>query len=470
MKQHLVEWGVGAACAAALGAGLIVVGVNARPSAAAVTTPTAAADPRLLVASYTSADQFLTVQRDVQHLEVQRNDTLMDVLDRAGVPHEDANGAVVAASRLVDLRYVKPGDEITAWTETDGAGVMHLTGVSLRPAVERQVLVNRDSTGAWISRDLIAHMDAGFATVRGQIETSIYDAALAAGAGDQQVVDFATIFGYDIDFQREIWAGDKFEITYETFRDERGQPVRSGNVIYAEIDSQALHKGFYRFTTSDDGGTDYYTADGQSATKFLMRTPINGARLSSGFGNRRHPILGYNRLHKGTDFAAPTGTPIYAAGNGTLVKYGPNGTFGNYAMIRHANGYETAYAHMSRFSSGLARGSHVRQGQVIGYVGTTGRSTGPHLHYEVHINGNAVNAMALRLPTGRTLSGAQLDAFKAERARIDQIRAGAHAPDQRPQMLARADEAAHPAGPQPIPVGASPADEVRELDTAVIPN
>jgi len=300
--------------------------------------------------------------------------------------------------------------------------------------------------------------------VKSKIDTSIYNAALAAGAGDQQVVDFATIFGYDIDFQREIHPNDKFEMTYETFRDERGAPIKSGAVIYAELDGDALHKAFYRFTPSDDGVTDYFTADGQSAKKFLMKTPINGARLSSGFGNRFHPILGYTKLHKGTDFAAPVGTPIYAAGNGTIEYYGAKGTFGNFAKIQHANGYETAYAHMSRFVGGLAKGSHVHQGEVIGYVGTTGQSTGPHLHYELYVKGQAVNAMALKLPTGRTLGGAQMSAFLKEKMRIDGIRAQAHAPDMGNQLVAQAE------GNQPIKASARSKDEVRELDTVAIPN
>jgi murein DD-endopeptidase MepM/ murein hydrolase activator NlpD len=463
MKQHLVEWGVGAACAAALGAGLIVVGVNARPSSAA-TVATPETDPRLLVASYTSADQFKPILHSTQHLEIRRNDTLSDVLDRAGIPREEANGAVAAAARLVDLRLVRPGEEITAWLQSDPSGVNHLTGISLHPAAERQVLVNRDANGMWVSRDLIAQMDAGYATVKSKIDTSIYNAALAAGAGDQQVVDFATIFGYDIDFQREIHPNDQFEMTYETFRDERGAPVKSGAVIYAELDGDALHKAFYRFTPSDDGVTDYFTADGQSAKKFLMKTPINGARLSSGFGNRFHPILGYTKLHKGTDFAAPVGTPIYAAGNGTLEYYGAKGTFGNFAKIQHANGYETAYAHMSRFASGLARGSHVHQGEVIGYVGTTGQSTGPHLHYELYVKGAAVNAMALKLPTGRTLGGAQMSAFLKEKMRIDGIRAEAHAPDLGNQLVAQAG-----AG-QSIKASATAKDEIREPDVISIPN
>ena len=216
--------------------------------------------------------------------------------------------------------------------------------------------------------------------------------------------------------------GDRFGMLYETFEDERGQQVKTGAVLMATMDGAALSKTFYRYTPSDDGVVDYFDETGQSAKKFLMKTPINGARLSSSFGNRKHPVLGYTKLHKGTDFAAPTGTPIYAAGNGKVTTYGPNGTYGNFAKIEHANGYTTAYAHMSRFAKGVSRGSFVKQGQVIGYVGTTGRSTGPHLHYEVYVNSKPVNAMTLKLPTGRKLGGEQLQTFLAEKARIEALR------------------------------------------------
>ncbi|MEQ1491673.1 MAG: M23 family metallopeptidase, partial [Terricaulis sp.] len=179
---------------------------------------------------------------------------------------------------------------------------------------------------------------------------------------------------------------------------------------------------FYQFMAPGDSRPDWYDADGKSARRFLMKTPINGARLSSGFGMRRHPILGYSRMHRGTDFAAPTGTAILAAGDGVVERAGPFSSFGNYVRIRHANGYETAYAHMSRFARGMRAGARVRQGQVIGYVGTTGRSTGPHLHYEVLRRGQQVNPMSLRVANGRNLTGRALELFMIERERINTLR------------------------------------------------
>lgn len=420
MKNGLFDWGMGAAAAVLMGTGLIVVGVSTRPVEAAAVDSTP--DPRLVVASFTSADDAANLSSEMKRVSVLRNETLSGVLDRIGAPREEANGAVFAASQLIDLRGMRPGDDVTAWLETDAEGAVRLMGVSLRPEAETQVLVSRGLDGTWTPHELKAKLSPGISYVAGDVDQSIYQTATGLGAGDQQVVDYADIFGYDIDFQREVRTGDRFGMLYETFEDERGQQVKTGTVLMAMMDGAALSKTFYRYKPSDDGVVDYFDESGQSAKKFLMKTPINGARLSSSFGNRKHPVLGYTKLHKGTDFAAPTGTPIYAAGNGKVMTYGANGTYGNFAKIEHANGYTTAYAHMSRFAKGVKRGSFVKQGQVIGYVGTTGRSTGPHLHYEVYVNSKPVNAMTLKLPTGRKLGGEQLKAFLGEKARIEALR------------------------------------------------
>ncbi len=420
MKNSWFEWGLGASFVALCGAGLISVSVDARASSAS--TPTGASDPRLALASLFETAIPLTDLREMREASIKRNETLSGLLDRVGAPRPDANGAVHAAGDLIDLRRILPGQDVRVWLEPGAEDNLQLAGMSLRPEPDRQVLVFRTSGGDWSAHELTAKLSASHHQVSGAIEDSIYSAALAQGARDQQVVDFASIFAYDIDFQRDPRAGDEFEIFYETFADERGNPIRNGDVIFASYHGSALNKNFYRFTTSDDDVTDFFDDEGQSARKFLMKTPINGARLSSHFGNRRHPVLGYNKLHKGTDFAAPRGTPIYAAGNGVIERAGPYSTYGNYIRIRHANGYQTAYAHMKGFARGMRKGRRVRQGEVIGYVGTTGRSTGPHLHYEVHINGKPANAMRLKLPTGRKLEGEQLEAFLAEKARIDAMR------------------------------------------------
>jgi murein DD-endopeptidase MepM/ murein hydrolase activator NlpD len=456
MKNIWFEWGVGAAAAVLIGAGLVVAGASTR--AVEAETSEDLSNARELAAAVTSARESGAFN-EMKRVSFLRNETLSSVLDRIGAPREAANNAVFAASQLLDLRSMQPGDDVTAWLETDDAGLVRLTGVSLRPESDTQVLVSLGADGTWTPHELKAKLSPGINYISADVDQSIYQTALGLGATDQQVVDFADILGYDIDFQREVHPGDHFGILYETFEDERGAHVKTGNVLMAEIDGAALTKTFYRYTPSDDGQVDYFDANGQSAKKFLMKTPINGARLSSGFGNRKHPVLGYTKLHKGTDFAAPTGTPIYAAGSGRIASYGPNGSFGNYAKIEHANGYTTAYAHMSRFAKGLKRGSSVRQGEVIGYVGTTGRSTGPHLHYEVYVGGTPVNAMSLKLPTGRKLEGTQLQAFQAEMARIEALR------DQEltEQMVAEAAPQAQPTqGYASVPVAAAAPTETRD--------
>ena len=375
-------------------------------------------NPLLELAHFTSAE-FLHSEPQLEKKpgKLKRRETLIDVLDRLGADREDSNRAVYAAANHIDMRKLRPGQGVTAYFDSE-----KLTALSFKPDSERQVLVSKRFGGDWVSRELKVKLTRGHEKVGGTIETSIYELATKQGAGDQQVVDFADIFAYDVDFQREIRQGDTFEITYEVSRDENDNIVKGGNVLYASLNGKKVSRNFYRFTTSDDGITDYYDDTGKAARKFLMKTPINGARLSSRFGKRRHPVLGYTKMHKGTDFAAPRGTPIYAAGNGVIERASRYGSFGHYIRIKHADGYKTAYAHLKGYAKGIKSGKRVKQGQVIGYVGTTGRSTGPHLHYEVIKNGMHLDAMRLKLPTGRTLSGEMLNKFMAEKTRIDSIR------------------------------------------------
>ena len=217
---------------------------------------------------------------------------------------------------------------------------------------------------------------------------------------------------------RSSAARDALEVLFTRSFDEDGKPVREGDVMFADLTVAGKSQKLWRYTPKD-GTWDYFDEHGQSMKKFLMRTPIDGARLSSTFGMRKHPILGYSKLHSGVDFAAPRGTPIYAAGDGVITRANRFSSYGNYISIRHANGYETAYAHLNGFARGIKSGTRVRQGQVIGYVGTTGRSTGPHLHYEVHVHGKKVNPMKIKVPTGQKLAAADLKDFNAARARIN---------------------------------------------------
>ncbi len=367
-------------------------------------------------------------QTEVRSETLRSGDTLTDLMDRLGVSRAEANKALYSLydNELIDPRKVHPGLEVAAYVEEtpslEDPDAVRLVGMTVKAEREASLVVSRNADEAFSARKLHTRLLPTTRRVTGTVETSLYEAALQAGARDPQVYDFAQIYAYDVDFQREMRSGDQFEILFEEYVDERGRYIRSGDIVFAKLNGHATEKGYYRFTTSDDGVTDYYDESGQSARKFLMKTPINGARLSSNFGYRKHPVLGYNKLHKGTDFAARSGTPIMAAGNGVIERSSWYGSFGNYVRIRHANGYHTAYAHMKGFGPGIKSGRRVKQGDIIGYVGTTGRSTGPHLHYEVHHNGQAVNAMTLNLPTGRKLEGDMMDEFMKVRAEIDKMR------------------------------------------------
>ena len=358
---------------------------------------------------------------DVRPTKLKRRETLSDVIKRLDLPGNDGHRALLSltSTDLLDARRVRPGLEVTAHVADDS-----LNALSIKLEEGRRLLAKRTLTGDYQAMALDARLIARPMTVRGSIKTSLYQDAQTLGAEDQQVVDFAQVFAYDLDFQREVHPGDKFELVFDVMTDERGKVIRRGDVIYAALNGKAVDKAFYRYTTPDEDVTDYFQANGESSTKFLMKTPINGARLSSRFGKRRHPISGYTRLHKGTDFAAPTGTPIYAAGNGVVERASRYGGYGHYIRIRHAKGYKTAYAHLSRYARGVKSGRRVKQGQIIGYVGSTGASTGPHLHFEVYKNGKAVDVMRLKLPTGRKLAMDPdvFEAFAVERDRIDAIR------------------------------------------------
>jgi murein DD-endopeptidase MepM/ murein hydrolase activator NlpD len=249
------------------------------------------------------------------------------------------------------------------------------------------------------------------------IKNNLYSSAIETGIEPNIIVEFARIFGFEVDFQRDIRKGDWFEILYEKFEDDNGKVRDTGKIIYASMYVNGEEINLYNFKYNKI--EDFYDIKGKSITKSLMKTPINGARLSSSFGMRKHPILGYNKMHRGTDFAAPSGTPIMASGSGTVTRARWCGGGGNCVKIKHNSTYETIYAHMKAFAKGIKEGRKVKQGQVIGYVGSTGLSTGPHLHYEVLINGKKVNSQKLKLPSGKTLKGDEREQFELDRIKID---------------------------------------------------
>jgi len=253
--------------------------------------------------------------------------------------------------------------------------------------------------------------------VKNIIKNNLYSSAVELGIEPNIIVEFARIFGFEVDFQRDIRKGDWFEILYEKFEDDNNKVRDTGKIIYASMYVNGEEINLYNFNYNND--EEYYDIKGKSITKSLMKTPINGARLSSSFGMRKHPILGYNKMHRGTDFAAPSGTPIMASGSGTITRARWCGGGGNCVKIKHNSTYETIYAHMKAFAKGIREGRKVKQGQIIGYVGSTGLSTGPHLHYEVLVNGKKVNSQKLKLPSGKILNGNARKQFELDRIKID---------------------------------------------------
>ena len=250
---------------------------------------------------------------------------------------------------------------------------------------------------------------------RATLYTSFYHAALEQHVPAETILKLLRVHSYDVDFKQKVKAGDTVEMFFDGGSDDE-----VGELLYTSMTIDGKQRKFYRFRTPDDV-VDYYDEQGNSAKKFLMRNPVRGGRFTSGFGERRHPLLKIMRMHTGVDWAAPAGTPILAAGDGTVEQIGGKGGYGNYVRIRHANGYTTAYGHMSRYADGVAPGVAVKQGQIIGYVGSTGMSTGPHCHFEVLVNNNFVNPMTVPVPRGLQLEGRQLAEFQRERNRIEAL-------------------------------------------------
>ena len=249
---------------------------------------------------------------------------------------------------------------------------------------------------------------------------SLYKAATDKRIPANIIIDFARIYGFQVDFQRDIRKKDKFQLMYEIFTNEKKEIIETGEILYANLKLSGQDNSLYYF--DKDGSEGHYDLNGKSVQKALMKTPINGARLSSSYGMRKHPIDGFNKMHRGTDFAAPTGTPIMASGDGIVKKAGWCGGGGNCVKIKHNSTYETVYAHMSKFARGIKRGVRVKQGQTIGYVGSTGKSTGPHLHYEVIVNGKRVNSQKLKLPSGKILKGNERKIFETNRIKLDVLK------------------------------------------------
>lgn len=351
-------------------------------------------------------------KRDFEEIEIGRGDTIAGVLENAGLSGEDSYDVVKALSEHFDPRNVRPGQKLSVHFKpgsSDESGEFTKVTVQVDPVKEITISKSGETfKAAMVEKDLVKHVYAG----KAEIKTSLYGSAARSGIPAQVIAEMIRIYSWNIDFQRDIQPGDKIEVLYEAEETKDGEYSKYGNLLYANLTVGGKDVPIYRYEMKD-GRVDYFQPDGMSVRKTLMKTPIDGARISSGFGMRRHPVLGYNKMHKGMDFAAPTGTPIFAAGDGVLEHAGRFSSYGNYIRIRHNSKLKTAYGHMHRLAKGMRPGAHVKQGDVIGYVGTTGRSTGPHLHYEVMVNNTQVNPKSVDLPTGEQLQGKQLAQFKS---------------------------------------------------------
>ncbi len=351
---------------------------------------------------------------------------LAETLAAAGASRTEAAAAAEALAKLDGPRSITEGREITV-NFTPRFGVSPSMGIpgrfegfSFMPEHPRLITVSRTGRGGFAASMVERKMKRSLARAAFVIEDSLFDAAAKAGLPALIQAELVRIFSWDIDFQRDIRPGDGFEIMFERYRGKHGDLIHEGRILYAALFLSGHARPIYYHVTRD-GTKGYFKKNGQSARRALMRTPIDGARLSSGFGARKHPILGYMKQHRGVDFAAPPGTPVFAAGGGVVEKAGLNGFYGKYVRIRHNREYATAYAHMSRIA--VQAGKRVRQGQVIGYVGSSGRVTGPHLHYEILKNSQRANPLKINMPSGRTLKGAELGRFKETIAIADYQRA-----------------------------------------------
>ena len=353
----------------------------------------------------------------VQKYYLQEGETFTGALKQADLQDDEINDVVNIISKKIDLRKLKVGTLIETYTKSINDKKI-INEIIIYPDIEKKIYVKKVNN-KFVAGEDKKKLFSKLKLYEVEIHNSIYESLKKIDTPDEIIMEFVQLYSFDIDFQRDIRKGNKIKIFFEIYTDSQNNYIKSGNINFSEIILDDESYELYRFQSEGDEFVEYFNSDGKSATKALMKTPINGARLSSGFGMRKHPILGYNKKHQGVDFAAPTGTPIMAAGTGHIEFVGNNGGAGKYIRIKHLNGYKTSYSHLSKYASGIQKNVKVRQGQVIGYVGNTGLSTGPHLHYEVIFNGKRINPMKMKLPSGKQLKDKNLEIFLAEKNRIN---------------------------------------------------
>ncbi len=381
----------------------------------------------------THEDKDLATGIETHTITLERGDTLAGALMNAGISAKEAhllidelskayNPRAIHSGQSFDLTFAAPAADIAAKADDNPAASSKLLSMLFSPAVDHDITVTRTAAGNFAVDSVQKVLQPKTHHMGATITSSLYLSAMRAGIPAEVVVEMIKMFSYEVDFQRDLQQGDKFEVMYTYHYTLDGQPAKKGDIAYAAMKTGGRTIALYRHQLQGQP-PDYFDATGRSARSMLMKTPVDGARISSGFGLRRHPVLGYSRMHKGIDFAVPIGTPVMAAGSGTVQVANRSRGYGNFVQINHGNGYSTAYAHLSRFAAGIRSGSKVQQGQIVAYSGNTGMSTGPHLHYEIRKNGGQLNPAGVKFASGRSLAGTELRSFMNQRLHIDMQRA-----------------------------------------------
>ena len=351
---------------------------------------------------------------------VQSGDNFESILDKIDLPISEKENFLSTVKKQKEIKSIKKNQRI--YFKIDRKKNARIIKFKIEIDKKKDLEFSRYSNLKKFSKKIIEkNLTRVLIFKEGIIENSLYNTAVSLDIKPNIIIEFARLYGFQVDFQRDIWKGDSFQIIYEQFENEEGSLIENGDIIFSNLNTQGNDLNLYKFQLGKNE-IDYFDENGKSMKKTLMKTPINGARLSSPFGKRKHPILGFTKMHAGTDFAAPTGTPIMASGDGVVTRAQWCGGGGNCVKIKHNSVYQTVYAHMSKFGRGIKKGVRVKQGQIIGYVGSTGLSTGPHLHYEVIENGRKINSQKLKLPLGKILKGKQRNKFEVNKIKIDVLK------------------------------------------------
>jgi len=363
-------------------------------------------------------DNLIPRYKNINH-KISTGETFDKILNNYSIPNEEINQIKKKLNSDYDINNLKPNLEIKITIDQSSNKKITSFLFPVSRTEKIQLTKNLDDN-LFEKKIIITNLNKRIIFKEGKIIQSLYKTAIDLNVQPNVIIEFARIYGFQVDFQRDIRKNDNFQIMYEVFEDDDGKIFETGNIIFADLKLSEKNNALYYFKKK--GSEGHYDENGKSVEKALMKTPINGARLSSAFGMRKHPIDGFNKMHRGTDFAAPMGTPIMASGSGVITRARWCGGGGNCIKIKHNSTYETIYAHMKNFARGIKEGIRVKQGQIIGYVGSTGKSTGPHLHYEVVVNGKKVNSQKLKLPSGKVLKGKERKVFEVEKIKLDVLK------------------------------------------------